>query len=236
MSDAVRMPGKDRPSVWKRVAISTAGGTLLALGLRQRSWTGYAAALAGGWLVYRGIQGDGSREVELATVEELEASAEAIDVQRTLTVQAPREEVRAFLEEPTNLDAVLGTAGSVEAVGEDRQRWELATPLGGSLTWEMQRVEDEDVLGWASADEEELDVQLATRPAPGDRGTEVTLHVGFQPPGGAVGQLVLDRLDVIPHRIIARTLRRTKSLLETGELPTIEAPPPDPSVPPTPEH
>lgn len=224
MHEASRSSSDDA-SGWKRAALTATGGTLALLGLRRRSLPGFALAAAGGWLAYRGLRGREGRRIELASLEDAEASAEAIDVQRTLTVRASPEDVRAFLADPANLDDVLDEAGSVEPIDEDTQRWTLATPLGGGLSWEMHRAHDaegEDVLGWVSAEDTGLEVQIATQPTADGAATETTLHVGFEPPGGAVGRAVLDRLDVVPHAIVGRSLRRAKQLIETGQVPPLE--------------
>lgn len=235
---------RDEDARVKRAALTATGGTLVALGLKRGTWPGYVAALAGGWLAYRGIRGEGDgRSFELVSLEAAESSAEAIDVERTLRVQASPEEVHAFLEDPVNLDQLLGEAGTVEARGEHGQRWELATPLGGVLSWEMQPVAEPEeaddearrspgeeaspeahVTGWRSvADDSGLQVDIITEPADGEEGTTLTLHVAFAPPGGSVGRAVLDRLDVVPHAIVGRSLRRAKSLIETGEVPPLAA-------------
>lgn len=225
MRETVQAPtSEEDSSTWQRVAATAAGGTLLALGLRRRTIPGYAAAAAGGWMMYRGIRGQEGREIDLESLQSLEARAEAIEVDRTLTIQASPEEVRTFLEDPANLDHVLGEAGSVEAPSPDLQRWTLETPIGYALTWEMQRQEseDENELAWTSTDGGDLEMSMQMRPAPGDRGTELTLQMGFRAPGGGLGAAVLERLEIVPYTLAGRWLRRIKSLLETGELPTLE--------------
>lgn len=225
MPQTARTPSTSS-SRWKRAAKITAGGTLAIAGLARRTLPGYAAALAGGWLAYDGVT-SGPRRIELAELQGLEASAENIEVQRSLIVQASPDEVRAFLEDPANLDAVLGPAGTVESLSEARQRWELEAPLGYTLSWEMRRedIAEADEMAWTSVGEAEIEVTLGMRPAPGDRGTELALKVDFAPPGGGIGRAVMDRLNVVPHELAGKTLRRAQSLIETGELPTLEASP-----------
>lgn len=243
MSQAKEIPVSEDARV-KRAALTAAGGTLVALGLKRGTMPGYAAALAGGWLAYRGIRGGrGDRSFELVSLGAAEASAEAVDVERTLTVQASPEEVHAFLADAANLDVLFGEAGTVEARGEHGQRWTLATPLGGSLAWEMQPVTDHEgetgeegalageptaqgearVIGWRSVEDDSgLRVDIAAEPTTEGEATELTLRVAFAPPGGAIGKAVLDRLDVVPHAIVGKSLRRAKSLIETGEMPALE--------------
>lgn len=211
------------------MAVTAAGGTLLAWGLRRRSFTGYAGALAGGWMLYRGLKGGDGRDFELASLEAAEAAAEAVDVERTLTIQASPDEVRAFLSEAGNLDHVLGEAGTVEQVSDTEQRWRLNSPLGQALSWTMRREDPgtSDELHWTSegTGEAEIEMNIGLAPAPGDRGTEVTMALGFHPPGGAVGKALFERLDVVPHALVGRMLRRTKAIVETGEAPTLSGSP-----------
>lgn len=228
MSKAAAASSREETSnTGKRVAQTVAGGTLLALGLRRRTWPGYAAALAGGWLAYRGIRGDDRPEISLVSLEDVESSAQAVDVQRTMRIQAPAEQVRAFFEEASNLDRVLDGAGSVQAVDETRQRGMLETPLGYALAWEMQRqTSDEDgEIVWSSTGPSDLSMGIELRAAPGEQGTEATMTMRLHPPGGSIGRALFDRLEVVPNALVGRMLRRSKRLVETGEAPPLSGSP-----------
>jgi uncharacterized membrane protein len=60
------------------------------------------------------------------------------------------------------------------------------------------------------------------RAAPAGWGTEVALHLDFGVPGGALGRAVVDHLPMAPRLAAERALRRFKSLVETGEMPTLD--------------
>jgi uncharacterized membrane protein len=199
----------------KRLGKVAAGGTLAVLGLRRRTIPGYTAAAVGAWLAYRGLQGADTAGGRIG-LDAMETDAEAIDVERSLTVQAPPEEVRAFLDDPANLDLVLDEAGWVEAISEARQRWELATPLGSTLAWEMRREDlgEDDELAWTSTGEAEIEMHLTVEAAPEEDASLVTLDITFEPPGGVVGEALLDRFDLVPHAIVSRGLQRAKRLIE----------------------
>jgi len=62
---------------------------------------------------------------------------------------------------------------------------------------------------------------LRWRSAPGDRGTSVPLRVRFDPLGGALGDAAAKVAGVVPSMLADKALRRFKSLVETGEIPTI---------------
>jgi uncharacterized membrane protein len=62
-------------------------------------------------------------------------------------------------------------------------------------------------------------------PAAGDRGTRVRLSLRFDPPGGQITASVLDRLKLAPETLVGVALSRFKSLVETGEIATLEGNP-----------
>ena len=63
------------------------------------------------------------------------------------------------------------------------------------------------------------------RPAPGDRGTEVTLRIRFNPPGGALGLAAAKVLGFVPRLFAERAIHYFRALAETGEIPTTDRQP-----------
>jgi uncharacterized membrane protein len=114
----------------------------------------------------------------------------------------------------------------VSTTGEDRQHWKANVPLGQSLEWDARIVEErpDQFLRWASLPGAELPNEgwLHLTPAPGDRGTEVKLYFRFDPPGGMLGDAIVKLLGSAPRMIAEKALRRFKSLVETGEIPTTQ--------------
>jgi uncharacterized membrane protein len=64
--------------------------------------------------------------------------------------------------------------------------------------------------------------EIQFRPQPNGMGTEVNLHMRFEPPLGAVGKALMRAFHPFPRAVAGKTLRRFKSLIETGEIPTLE--------------
>jgi uncharacterized membrane protein len=78
-------------------------------------------------------------------------------------------------------------------------------------------------IGWRSLSDGAIsnEGRLRFQSAPAGRGTVVTLHVRFDPPGGGLGKGVLGLLGSTPLHLVADgALRRFKNLVETGEIPT----------------
>jgi uncharacterized membrane protein len=97
---------------------------------------------------------------------------------------------------------------------------------GGGRRWDAQITEERpgELLRWSSLGDAELPNEGTVRfaPAPAEWGTEVSLHLRFGPPGGALGRAAANLLPVIPRMAVDKALRRFKSLAETGEIPRLE--------------
>ncbi|WP_121741713.1 SRPBCC family protein [Natronorubrum halophilum] len=220
-SDRTRDPALSRSdsdlSRWKRIGAGAVGGALVAFGLGRRSLGGAAIALVGGWMAYRAV---GARS---------EGSTGAETVAESITIGKPADELSEFARDAANLNRLVGPFADVTALEADRHRWTVHESPDQRLSWETRLVEDRpgDRLRWEPADGTALidGWSMSFRPAPGDRGTEVTLEVGFAPPGGSLGTAVIEKLDVVPESLVGGVLDRFKSLAETGEIPTTEGNP-----------
>lgn len=215
--------------------ISAAGGTLLALyGLRRRSGPGALAAAAGGALVYsaasdfrtiRGIRenrlgGDGIRLLR----------SRPIRIQRSVTVNRPREEVFGFWRNLENLPQFMRHLENVRSLDDRRSRWVARLPGGVSrLEWEAEITQERpgELIAWRSLPDSEVLTTGVVRfeDAPGDRGTRVHVSLDYSPPAGAIGEAVARLLNPVNRRMIREDMRRFKSLLEAGEIPTTEGQP-----------
>lgn len=204
------------------------GGVLVLYGLGRRSVVGTVAALVGGVLLYRGVRGNDSRSTPETSIgdgpERHETgTAGRVEVERSVTVGRPADELYEIWRDPEQLSRILGRVGEVSD-DDDRHHWTVNAPLGRSVEWETRIVEERpgEFLRWESLEGSRVPTEgsLRFREAPGDRGTEVTLRVRVDPPGGALGSSVIERLDVAPDAVAGEALRRFKSLAETGGIPS----------------
>lgn len=219
------------PGGWERIASTALGGALVLYGLGRRSIVGTVAALAGGVLLYRGVRGNDRPSTSGTSVGDAaerreSGAAGGVEVERSVTVERPADELYEIWRDPQQLSRIVGRAGEVTDANDDRQRWTVDAPLGRSVEWETRIVEERpgELLRWESLAGSRVSGEgsLRFREAPGDRGTEVTLSVRVDPPGGALGSSVIERLNVAPDAVVGEALRRFKSLAETGEIPSTE--------------
>ncbi|GMT96089.1 hypothetical protein KH5H1_02080 [Corallococcus caeni] len=221
------------PGRWSQAATAVVAGTLMSLGLRRRSLGGTVMALASGALLYQGLHSrkrapsTGARTARRALTA-VEARREPrVEVERTITVGRPAEELYRLWGEPSTLNLLMAHFADVTPTrGGDGRHWQVHGPLGRELSWDSRVVEDRppELHRWESTEDSPVKVegQVRFKPAPADWGTEVTLHLAFAPPGGALGEALAKRLRAIPALQVMKVLRRFKSLAETGEMPTLD--------------
>ena len=158
------------------------------------------------------------------------ARADEPEVERSITIGKTADELYQRWRDPGTLPQVMTGFATVRASGDGRTHWKVEGPLGRRYEWDAETVDDlpGEGIGWRSltggAIPNEGSIRL--RPATGGRGTVVTLRLRFDPPGGALGDAAVKILGTTPLDLAADgALRRFKSLVETGEIPTTERQP-----------
>ncbi|WP_277540665.1 SRPBCC family protein [Haloarcula laminariae] len=206
------------------------GTALVDYGRRQRSSRGTAATVGGGALIFSALGGmsrvkraltdrtDGER----ATEPERRETA----VRRSITVDGTPESLYEQWRDPETFAEIMGHFAEVTPVDEGRFRWTVHGPYGRDIGWETSVVVDEpgEICRWETPTDAVLPNEGAVRfeEAPGDRGTVVTLSVVFEPPGGTLGSAALEQFDIVPKKLVGVALDRFKSLVESGEVPTLD--------------
>lgn len=154
---------------------------------------------------------------------------EAALVGRTVTVNAPRDQVYAFWRDFANLGRFLQHIERVDVRDQRRSHWVVSAPAGRTVEWDSVITEDEPgrLIAWRS--DEGADIKNTGRiefldAAPG-RGTMVRAEIVYQPPGGDIGKMIAKLFQEEPKIQARRDLRRFKQLMETGEISTTEAGP-----------
>lgn len=150
-------------------------------------------------------------------------SAEPV-VERALTIGKPADVLRTSWQDPRTLPQIMAGFAGVRSTGEGRMHWKLEGPLGRVLEWDTEAVDRPgEGIGWRSLPGAAIpnDGLIRFQPGPADRGTVATLRVRFDQPGGALAGEVLDLFGNTPLNLLVEgVLRRFKSLVETGEIPT----------------
>jgi uncharacterized membrane protein len=145
-----------------------------------------------------------------------------IHVKRSITVNRSREEVYSFWHDFQNLPRFMKHLESVTVMGNGRSHWKAKAPAGSSVEWDAEITADQpnELIAWHSLGDADVSNSGMVRfvQAPGDRGTEVHVHLRYDPPGGALGALFAKMFGEEPGGQIADDLRRFKQVMEIGEV------------------
>ncbi len=158
------------------------------------------------------------------------APGDAPEAERSITIGKAAQELYERWRHPGTLAQVMAPFAAVRAAEGGTMQWQVAGPLGHSLDWETETAGDQPgvATGWRSLPGARVPSEgsIRFRPATGGRGTVATLRVRFDPPGGLIGDAAAKLLGgLVPATIADTALRRFKSLVETGEIPTTEGQP-----------
>ncbi|HLP06647.1 MAG TPA: SRPBCC family protein [Opitutaceae bacterium] len=155
---------------------------------------------------------------------------DSVKVVRSCTIMRPAAELYAFWREVENLAQIIKHPCSIVRVSDTESRWSASVPPGDRrIEWTSLVINDEPprLIAWRTAEGAEIAHAGSVRfePAPGDEGTEVTVALEYNPPGGQLAALLAKITDKEAGQQVAETLRRFKALMEAGEIPTIEGQP-----------
>ncbi|ATB44726.1 SRPBCC family protein [Corallococcus macrosporus] len=222
----------DSEALLPQLASALVGGTLLTLGLRRGRLGGVAMALAGGGLLFRGTRTDQEPHVRkhgvvvrtLRRQRGRDTTVELTVLQRSITLQGTPDALYRRWRDPETLNQVMGHFAEVTASGDGLQHWKVPGVFGKALEWDAEVVEEHpgELLRWRSVGDTALPNEgwVRFRRAPADWGTSVTLRFVFDPPGGVVGEKAVKLLGALPSLLALKALKRFKSLVEAGEIPT----------------
>ncbi len=190
------------------------GGALAIYGLTRRSPAGYAMAAGGGALAYLGAKTDVSQREFVA--------------RSSVLLNCSPQEAYSFWHNFEDLPKFMRHLDSVTVTGT-RSRWVALGPMGARIAWDAEIISDRpgEAISWRSLPGSDVTVDglVEFRPAPGHRGTLLTVTLRFHSPASGVGQALAKILGKHPNFLMTQDLRRLKALIETGEIPTTEGQP-----------
>ncbi|MFD2104528.1 SRPBCC family protein [Tabrizicola soli] len=141
----------------------------------------------------------------------------------SVTIARPRAELYAFWRRFANLPQFMANLDSV-AEEEGLTRWTIRAPMGRTVEVRTRIVTDQpgEVIAWRSVEGSEIDTsgKVMFADAPAGRGTVVTAIIAWDPPFGALGQMVARASGRAPGVQSRHELKRFKMLMETGEIAT----------------
>jgi len=149
-----------------------------------------------------------------------------IKIVRSCTIRKPAAELYRFWRSFENLVAIIKHPVSIARISDTESHWRVSAPGGHFVEWRAVVINDEpdELIAWRSREGADVENAGTVRfeAAPGDEGTEVTVQLEYNPPGGRFAALMAKLTGEEPAQQVAEALRRFKALMEAGEIPTIE--------------
>ncbi len=149
-----------------------------------------------------------------------------VKVVYAVTIRKPAAELFAFWRNLENLTQVIKHPVSITRTSDTESHWSVTAPGNRRVEWDAVIFNEHpnELIAWRSRDGAEIRNAGSVRfePAPGDEGTEVTVQLEYEPPGGKLAALVSKVTGEEAGQQVKETLRRFKALMEAGEIPTIE--------------
>jgi uncharacterized membrane protein len=227
-------PGTGAPAVnvgeTERVVSALGGGALALVGLSRGNAAGLTLAALGGALLYRGLTGHcplygtfGIDTVHDHNPATSVPAAQGVRVEAAVTIDRPAEELYRYWRDFERLPHIMSHLRTVTVHG-DKSHWVAQAPLGMSVEWDAEVINDRpnELIAWRSLQGSAVSTagSVHFNQAPGNRGTEIHVTLKFDPPGGKLGAALARLFGADPRQQIREDLRRFKQLMEAGELPT----------------
>ncbi|HZA97574.1 MAG TPA: SRPBCC family protein [Gemmatimonadales bacterium] len=140
----------------------------------------------------------------------------AVDIQKTLYIDAPVEQVYAFWSNYENFPLFMSHVREVEDLSGGRSRWSVRGPGGVPIEWNATLTQQtpNEVIAWRSEAGSMLENAGMIRFTSSGAGTRVDLRLCYHPPVGGAGQAVAQLLGSDPRAKMNDDLGRMKALLE----------------------
>lgn len=187
--------------------LGLAGGVLTAFGLTRRDRIATAmAALGAGMMAGGAVQNPalGIRD-----------RRRAVEVQRTMQLEAPAGEVLEWWTRPDRLARFLSYVEEVRDLGDGRVEWRVAGPDGEPLVWRatVTALEPGHLVAWRSDTDGPVSQSATVRVTPTAAGTQLDVRIAYAPPAGDEEPDVTALLGWDPRYTIDQDLQRLARLL-----------------------
>ncbi len=196
-----------------RLFAGLAGTGVVTLATRRKGLLRIAAGIAGVSLLLRAIT-----NLEAKRLSGVKAGPRAIDLQKSIWIASPRNEVFNFLSSLEKLPQFMSHIREVKNIGPGLWHWTIIGPANLPIEWNAQicRFEPDEVIEWQSARDSIFESAGEVRFKDESSGTRIMIKMSYNPPGGAIGHALAKLIGSDPRKMMNDDLLRLKSLLEKG--------------------
>lgn len=210
----------------ERLGSILCGGALAGFGLLRKSWSGAAAAIAGGALLFRGLSGrcavyealGVSTSRDRASAVERRLARRGVKVEKTVTIRTPARDLYAFWRDFENLPRFLRHVESVKVIDERLSHWKVKGPFGARFEWDAEVVNEREneIIAWRTLDGSAVDHagSVHFERMPDDPWTRLHVVLKYNPPAGTLSTAVARLLGQDPRRELEEDLVRLQQIFE----------------------
>jgi len=201
-----------------RLLAGATGGALAVYGAGRRSTGGATLSLIGLTLLARALT-----NIEMKRLFGVRAGRRAIDIQKTINLNAPVERVFSLWPDYKNFPYFMSNVREVKDLGDGRSHWIVAGPAGVPIEWEatISSYVPNEVLAWRTEPGSLIQhagrVHFQSNP---DGSTTVTIRLTYNPGLGGVGHAVATLFGADPKSQMDDDLVRMKTFIETSKTPS----------------
>ena len=206
------------------------GAALVIAGISVGRGKGLLAGGLGGALLYRGFTGHchGYEALGIDTSEHAPATAvpaqQGVKIEKTIAINRPAEEIYALWADLERLPSIMQHLVSVKKLDDKRSHWVAKSSIGKTLEWdaEIHNQRENELIAWRSLPGSEVETAGSVHftPLGSHRGTAVKVSLKYNPPAGKLAAGLASWFGMGLEHDLAEDLRRFKSQLEAGEVPT----------------
>jgi uncharacterized membrane protein len=148
------------------------------------------------------------------------AAAEAIEVQKTITVSVPLEQIWDVWSNFEQFPRFMAHLREVRRTYKNRSHWVAAGPAGLPIEWNAVVTEwvPNERIAWKSVEGSVVDTagSVSFTPMP-DGDIQMDVRMSYTPPAGVLGHAVAALFGADPKRAMDEDMLKLKSLLEEGK-------------------
>jgi uncharacterized membrane protein len=223
LQGGVSRPGL-RPDLFQR---QWSPATRMLVGLAGAAVAGYGtwrgdkpgALLAVGGATLAAMAGTNA---PLRQITGLTSRRRAVDIQKTIFINAPVDEVFRFWTMYENFPRFMSRVLDVRpSAREGQSHWTVAGPAGVPIEFDAEVTDlvPNRIFAWRSIEGSAVAHAGVVRFDPEDGGARVHIRMSYNPPGGWIGHGVAAAFGADPKRSMDADLARLKTLIETGRPP-----------------
>lgn len=146
----------------------------------------------------------------------------ALNIEKSVTINKTPAQVYAFWRRLENLPRFMNHLQSVQEMDNRRSHWVAKAPI--NVEWDAEITEDRpnDMIAWRSVQGSTVNTngRVQFKPAPGGKGTQVSVQMSYSPVGGPAGAAVAALLKAVTAKQVQDDLRRFKEVMEAGNTTT----------------